>query len=292
MEVFSIRTVCLEPLHGLSVADGDSMDPQLHHLMGFSTAFSNGDSLGKYLQAVRLGLRICGLPHLPSETVVAGVLRGARKHKVAVDRPALRTPQVLKLIRAAVDSGDMELARLLAIARHFLLRAADELFPLQRAGRSSLPSDSLAWHSELDLGKTSVIVLRTRKNKPRGSKISRSCVCRTQHPLLCGACILRVLSQDSIRQRKGPQERLFTSSPTSALTRLRSLALDLGLPVHFGWHSLRRGMARDLLDGGCSLGQLLYAGGWRSAAVLRYLTWPDVDSRVATDLVINESDSD
>ena len=177
---------------------------------------------------------------------------------------------------------------------------ADELFPLQRSGRSGIPSDSESWHSEVLLepkGQTSII-LRTRKNEPRGAKLSRPCVCRTQHPLLCGACALRGLLQDAARKGLGPRDRLFESAPYSALLRLRAQAAKLNSTskIHIdpalGWHSLRRGMARDLLDSGATLATILRAGGWKSSAFLRYLCRKDVDSREATEFALADSSSD
>ena len=272
----------------------DSLGPDLAQLMAYSASFSNGDSLGKYLGSLRLALRLVDRPGLPSETVVAGLLRGARKHRTTSERPALRTKQVLSLIRLALDNKDVELARLLCIGRHFLFRVADELFPLQRAGRLGLPSDSEAWHSAVELGTNGsvTVVLRTRKNEPRGSRLLRSCVCRTQHPLLCGACSIRGLLQDSARLDGAPRSRLFASDPYPALLRLRGLCKLLDFDPSVGWHSLRRGMARDFLDSGASLATILRAGGWKSSAFLRYLCRKDVDTREATEFALADSSSD
>ena len=262
--------------------------------------FANGDTLGKYLGAIKLALRLVNRPGLPSETVVSGMLRGARKHRVAKDRPALRSKQVLALVSACSSAKDIELARLLIIGRQYLLQMADELFPLQRQGRSGLPSDSEAWHSEVVLGSGGAVtlVLRTRKNEPKGSKLTRPCVCRLQHPLLCGACALRGLLQDAARRGTGPRDRLFQSEPYAALLRLRAQAASVNakLLLHIdpalGWHSLRRGMARDLLESGATLATILRSGGWKSSAFLRYLCRRDVDSREATEFALADSSSE
>ena len=51
-------------------------------------------------------------------------------------------------------------------------------------------------------------------------------------------------------------------------------------------------MARDMLDGGSTLSQILVAGGWKSSAFLRYLIKHDVDAREAAEFALAESDSD
>jgi hypothetical protein len=51
-------------------------------------------------------------------------------------------------------------------------------------------------------------------------------------------------------------------------------------------------MASDLLNSGGSLSQILYAGGWRSGAFLRYLARRDVDARASLEATAAASESD
>ena len=96
---------------------------------------------------------------------------------------------------------------------------------------------------------------------------------------------------DSNRRGCGPSDRIWTVSSASALAKVRAACLALGLP-RVGWHSFRRGAARDMLNRGCTLAQILDAGGWRSAAFLRYLSRRDIDARVALELSELHSGSD
>ena len=45
----------------------------------------------------------------------------------------------------------------------------------------------------------------------------------------------------------------------------------------YGTHSLRRGHARDLLESGATLAEILRAGQWKSAAFMRYLNMADIE---------------
>ncbi len=88
---------------------------------------------------------------------------------------------------------------------------------------------------------------------------------------------------------------IATASFAAPLNRLSleygSLASIFGLG-RVGWHSFRRGMARDMLNSGCTLATILDAGGWRSSAFLKYLSRRDVDARVAYKLAELHSNSE
>ena len=51
-------------------------------------------------------------------------------------------------------------------------------------------------------------------------------------------------------------------------------------------------MATDLLLSGSTISQILRAGGWRSAAFLKYLRLKDVDEREALDFTLDLSDAE
>ena len=230
---------------------------------------------------------------MPLPSCTSGLVRGLRKFAVPVDRPRLRSAQVKELVRLAVDRGHVHLARLFAVARQFLLRVADEGFPLQLDGKAAVAAESLEWHSRIILEPgRATLVLRTRKNEPRGASLARSCICLSQSPLLCGVCALHAQADESRRNGISVAARLFRPlESVSALIVLRRLCQHLGLESP-GWHAFRRGMAQDLFDGGATLSQLLRAGGWKSSAFLRYLLRRDVDFKEASEFILEHSDSD
>ena len=72
---------------------------------------------------------------------------------------------------------------------------------------------------------------------------------------------------------------------------MKRACTELAIPIS-GWQAFRRGAARDMMNSGCTLAQILGAGGWRSGAFLRYLTRRDIDQRSALELALVENDSD
>ena len=94
--------------------------------------------------------------------------------------------------------------------------------------------------------------------------------------------------------RRSGRSQLFTLSPARFLLRLRELASECGLqsPELIGSHSLRRGMARDIVDAGGSLSTLLHEGDWKSAAVVQYLRENQVEERAVADMLIDHSESE
>ena len=95
-------------------------------LSGFAAHFANGETLGKFASHLRLGLRLLGVENLPQPCCVAVIVRGARKFSVPLDKPRLRTQQVLTLVRMAIDQNMGPLARLCFAARQYLLRVTDK----------------------------------------------------------------------------------------------------------------------------------------------------------------------
>ena len=275
----------------------DSFFPRLAHfppswevLSAFATIFSNGDSLAHYIRHVRLGGRLTRTSSsFPSQDLVGGLLRGARKLTVRKPRVGTEKAQVLTLVKYLVSNGSLEMARFIVVARAFLCRVADELGPLQVDGRAGLSESDTRWHSQVIFSASAVTIrLRTRKNAPEGAELVRSCECSGRPHLLCGFCSLSA----QIKSRTLlPQGRIWPFSPAQGLVLLKSACKHLDIIIS-GWQVFRRGAARDMLNSGCTIAQILSAGGWRSGAFLRYLTRRDVDQRSALELALVESSSD
>jgi hypothetical protein len=51
-------------------------------------------------------------------------------------------------------------------------------------------------------------------------------------------------------------------------------------------------MAQDLISKGASISYILFAGGWRSAAFLRYMNRKDLDARALLEVSMQNSDSE
>ena len=257
----------------------------------FSAFFLNSDTFSAYVSHLRFGARLRGqISLVPAAEELKGLLRGMRKATVHKPKPVLTSAEILKLVNSLAAAGEIEVARLVIIGRSYMCRMQSELFPLQLDGETSaLHGDD--WHSRvINQGSSCSLRLRSRKNAPHGATIERSCHCTASRPQpLCGVCCLR--GQMVAARGRPPENRLFSLQPVAALKIVHRHCLLLGLPL-ITWHSLRRGAARDLLGAGNTLAQILFAGGWRSAAFLKYLSSRDVDKRLGLELALQDSDSD
>ena len=76
-----------------------------------------------------------------------------------------------------------------------------------------------------------------------------------------------------------PNVRVFTIDKAYFARRVKELAEHAGVPgaSNCGTHSLRRGMAQDIMDMAGSLPALLNAGDWSSSAYLKYLRVSQTD---------------
>ena len=121
--------------------------------------------------------------------------------------------------------------------------------------------------------------------------IVRHCICKESPKALCGFCAL--MAQVSLHRSlgKSPRDRLFSLDSRRCLEYLCQLCQRLNLPRP-GWHSFRRGMATDMLRSGAPLAAIMRAGGWRSAAFLRYLASKCLDERESLEFTLVNSDSE
>ena len=258
----------------------------------FASQFRNGDTLKEYLGHVRLALRIMRRPMVAPKDSMSQLLRGARKDKRRTEVPRLRRAQVFSLVQAAAGKGNYDAARFFILARGFLFRVTNELFPLQRNRDGALGRSSTAWHSSISFRKNQVeISLRARKNCPEGALLVRKCSCATAPDIWCCVCALRHQVQASRDRGFGPLDSIWPFSQNEIEKLFKDLCLELGVGSP-GWHAFRRGMASDMLDNGDPLSLILRAGGWRSAAFLVYLSRSSLDKREATEFAFNDSDSE
>ena len=91
-----------------------------------------------------------------------------------------------------------------------------------------------------------------------------------------------------------PTTRVFTIDGAYFARRVKELAEHAGVPgaSTCGTHSLRRGMAQDILDMGGSLPALLNAGDWSSSAYLKCLRVSQTDDVAVAQAMVLMSDSE
>ena len=179
----------------------------------------------------------------------------------------------------------------------WLLRVSSELLPLQEDGSAGLSPDDVRWHSRVVVEKPPPrprirLYWRTRKNAPAGDSAVRSCTCGPDPVdcLLCGPCALLGQLAETASRRSAAAPIFPRLQGRAARTAFVAVATALGEPA--AWHAFRRGMARDMLDRGDSLAEILLAGAWRSGAFMRYLMRTDLDRRVAFEYATAGSEDD
>jgi hypothetical protein len=245
--------------------------------------FAQGGTMNTYLKHLRWAHRFLRLQNCWHTEVIKQVCRGRLKlSNPPREKLALQAKQVRELIRMAEEEGDIEQCALLAVGRLCLSRMPSECFPLEVRGE----------HSEVQIESDVLrILLVRRKHTNRPTLIERSCCCRTSGRRLCAVHMLVPVLEHA---RRNARNRIFTKTMKEFIHTLRRHAAILGYPAsqRLGSHSLRRGMARDIVDAGGSLAVLLRAGDWRSSAFLRYLRDHQVEECAVSQLAIDHSDSE
>ncbi len=125
----------------------------------------------------------------------------------------------------------------------FLLRLPSEALPAVAGGEDCQEAQSVLTYE----GEQVVLRLRSRKNKPAGSCLTRSCWCGTS----AATCPVHVLGRWV--QGKSPGEPLFPGiSAGGAASRLKTMLQAIGVARShlYRTHDLRRGHAKDLQAAG------------------------------------------
>ena len=177
------------------------------------------------------------------------------------------------------------------VSWEFLLRCQSEAIPLC----SGTAQDATFLHPDrhsgvwLDGNGTLCLRLQRRKNRPQGSLLMRPCVCATKAQMFCVVCRLKA----RLRLRTAPA-RLWEFTPDGALRQLRRLLQLLEVPrsQSYTLKAFRAGKATALATAGKSLGTILSAGEWRSAAFLSYVNEDAVDRAQILDATLAASDDD
>ena len=133
-----------------------------------------------------------------------------------------------------------------------------------------------------------VVRLRRRKNRPNGSMLKRKCLCNV-NAALCPPCVMKPLLAE-----KEVGERLWFISAHEAVTVLQGLMQKGGRKdwASFTLKTYRASSATSMASEGNSLGTILNAGEWRSAAFLRYVDEEMVDGATMLANTIDSSDAE
>ncbi|CAK0812009.1 unnamed protein product [Prorocentrum cordatum] len=221
-------------------------------------------------------------------------LKGAKMVHVAATGGTKRVSQIMnetvvsQLVKLAHFSGEAEVGIIWLLAWEFLLRVQSEAVGLQ-AGQAAeadkLPDGrhSAVWVED---GQYLVLRLRRRKNRPQGSVLRRACTCRSSSIVPCVVhAAWRILAN------KAPGDRLWAGTPAVLLAKMRRLLAQLRVQEaeQYTFKAFRAGRATALAAAGKSVGSILTAGEWRSAAFLAYVDEDIVDKAQLLNAALEES---
>ena len=250
-------------------------------LGAFAFAVQNGNTLMTYCTQVRAALRLVRIP-LGCLEDTSSLARGAAKPVPGTSRFRARasahdTRSLAGHVREVLR--DPLVADSFVVARHFCLRFASEVVPLEHDG----PHSRVVLAVDGDLPKA-CIYLHKRKMHTETVVVTRRCICALQSRQLCGVCVL---------QRRAGRGRLFPGlSYRAALATLKAAALALGFEraAEWGTHAFRRGWADECLAAG-GVPALFHSGGWRGVAAFGYASAASRDAMTAAEWPVEFSDS-
>ena len=243
--------------------NGHELPPTVDALVAWSETFRCSETYSNYLGHVKLACELAGL------SVVSFDHPSVRRAKMAVrkrmdfvprQKMFVRLDVLQQLLKATADASAVVKRDVMMFLTSyvFLLRLPSECLPIQVAHKGvavgaqafvTVYPDRLQLH------------LRTRKNRPGGSVLTRRCWC-----CMCEwSCPVRVIGLwlESFAEGARP---FGEHSASSALKSLRGALRVMGVDKSdvYRTHDLRRGHARDLQAKGASETAIRTEGQWRS----------------------------
>jgi hypothetical protein len=179
----------------------------------------------------------------------------------------------------------------------FLPRVQSEATPALRGTASDIVELAPHKHSAVWLNLTKNVVawrLQRRKHRPNGSLLKRQCECNDLMESGIAEpeayCIFHRLLKHMSSIKDG--ECLWTYTAYQFCQALRSLLSQLGetRAQSLTLKAFRAGRATHMASAGCSLGDILLAGEWRSAAFLKYVQIDTVDQAILFQECIDSGD--
>lgn len=270
------------------------MPPTAEGLTAWSALFANKGTFSNYVGKLKAA---CELMAVPSDALSAEVIgrckRSIGKRQVAcvAPRPAVQHALLVRLMTCAVNEEDIVSAMLYCTAYVFLLRVPSEGLPLIKVSAETAAHQS--WHDKARIfvsGSQLVIKLPTRKNALAGSTLARSCWCARCKDT-CPNHRLGVWVRDM------PDGTMLFSgiSQQGVNQALRRRVRSCGVPdaASFSSKVFRRGHARDMVQRGSRIAEILAAGQWRSPQFMKYLDIQELESATVLEAALaDESASD
>ena len=205
-----------------------------------------------------------------------------KKGKFIARSPMFLRLEVVKELLTLADGIEpwRPLAMLFLTSYVFLLRVPSEGLPITADNNGSCVGKAL-----LSVEEDAVVLrLTSRKNRPQGSTLRRSCWCRECRE----TCPVHVLG--AWYKSLPPGKRAFEGiTAASALADLRSWLQRLEVPdaEKYRLHDFRRGHCRDLQASGASLATILAAGEWKSPAFLSYLDEAELENEAVAQVHVD-----
>ena len=267
------------------------LPPSSADLIAWGALFRCGETYANYCSHVKVGCLLAGVCVAVFDSPEVRRARAAvRARNDWCPRPRLfiRKCAVATLVELGARRRAWHRASMLFLfAYTFLLRVPSEALPAVRVADAD---EAPSFQSALVLGDAELtLLLRRRKNRAQGSRLSRRCWCAS-----CSTtCPVHALGPWVARFDSG-RELFGGISAAGALRALREMLAALGVQGAslFRLHDLRRGHAKDLQESGATLAEILAAGEWRSCAFMAYLDRDALERDAVVEAHLLESDSD
>ena len=263
----------------------------------FICIFRSGGTAANYVSYMSWGCRKLRIQRdWYSETVTAA-LAGLKKKGLRltagclVKRFVLHDNLVWRMQRLGYSIGEADKGDIFAILFQFLLRVQSEGCHVHAGSAEfavSLPVGIVAalW---VEPSKQRVFLrLRSRKNKPGGSLLSRSCTCSDKKQ----PCAYH--AAENLTKHVKPGELLWDVQPYALLRDVKRFLVLLHVQTASAvtLKSFRAGKACSLAASGSTIQQILEHGEWRSKAVLNYLSSEAIDEIAMLNASLVESEDE
>lgn len=261
---------------------------KLSDVLGWSLTFRCLGTFGNYLTHLRGACCAMGFPSPPvGHPAVQRATAGIAKRAMFSPKPLHAVQRTM--LRNLILHSEGLIGALWLTAYTWLLRLPSEALPLKIFHAEPPPGlhKSALWRC----GECICLRLSCRKNLQSGSGVlKRVCSCRGSER----TCPVHGLWDRHFASLPDGAEPWAGLTAASALLALRGVLQKLSVPCahEFGTHAFRRGHARDLLQGGATLAEILRAGQWKSAAFLRYLESADIEQGAALEVACDTDEEE